>query len=269
MQKQKDEKLDNDTKRTILTKFLNYLQIGASESDGFINNDFQTSPNDKGFKEGGSVEMSFSIIKNESYEYRKIWQEALSKINDNDAINEIVERIKNAKPKNRFPKIIYNQDYIIDEIVRKTSININDAFLISLAIDECGLNPHYYSQLIKDYEYLDKLPLWNLLKIKEETFNGKEANLSGTDDEIIYENIQRNLFRLDFKIANKIIKSWEPNGYYIVLKAMRLASQDNQRDNAFKLLSDYLQNCMPCKLPIIFQTNIHGHTTQKTFTNMG
>lgn len=241
LQKQKDEKLDNDTKRTILTKFLNYLQIGASESDGFINNDFQTSPNDKGFKEGGSVEMSFSIIKNESYEYRKIWQEALSKINDNDAINEIVERIKNAKPKNRFPKIIYNQDYIIDEIVRKTNININDAFLISLAIDECGLNPHYYSQLIKDYEYLDKLPLWNLLKIKEETFNGKEANLSGTDDEIIYENIQRNLFRLDFKIANKIIKSWEPNGYYIVLKAMRLASQDNQRDNAFKLLSDYIE----------------------------
>ena len=68
--------------------------------------------------------------------------------------------------------------------MRKSTINSVDAFLISLAIDECGLNPHYYSRLIKDYDELCKLPLWNLLKFKEETFNGKDSKLPGTDDEI-------------------------------------------------------------------------------------
>lgn len=125
--------------------------------------------------------------------------------------------------------------------MRKSTINSVDAFLISLAIDECGLNPHYYSRLIKDYDELCKLPLWNLLKFKEETFNGKDSKLPGTDDEIIYENIQRNLFHLNFKKANGIIKRWKPDGYFIVLKAMRLASQDNQSDKAFKLLSDYIE----------------------------
>lgn len=245
LQKYKDKKLNNDIKREILTKFLKYLQPGDFASKEYINGDSSIGPDEKDPLKGKSGNVStnstYSIVKKYSYEYRQLWQEALSKINDNNAINDIIEKIKKTKPRNRFPKIIYNQDYIIDEIVRKTTIDINDAFLISLAIDECGLNPHYYSRLIKDYEELDKFPLWNLLKVKEDTFNGKVDKLFGTDDEIIYENIQRSLFHLDFKAADNIINQWTPCGYFIVLRAMRLASQNTKQDEAFELLSEYIK----------------------------
>lgn len=245
LQLQKDKKLDNDTKRVILTKFFVFLGTGVPENENFINGDSSADPDKEKEGEVKSVDtQSVLTFKNaipDSYDYKKLWQEALSRINDNIVINDIAARIKDSKPQNRFPKVIYNQDSIIDSIVRKSTINSVDAFLISLAIDECGLNPHYYSRLIKDYDELCKLPLWNLLKFKEETFNGKDSKLPGTDDEIIYENIQRNLFHLNFKKANGIIKRWKPDGYFIVLKAMRLASQDNQSDKAFKLLSDYIE----------------------------
>lgn len=245
LQLQKDKKLDNDTKRVILTKFFVFLGTGVPENENFINGDSSADPDKEKEGEVKSVDtQSVLTFKNaipDSYDYKKLWHEALSRINDNNVINDIAARIKDSKPQNRFPKVIYNQDSIIDSIVRKSTINSVDAFLISLAIDECGLNPHYYSRLIKDYDELCKLPLWNLLKFKEETFNGKDSKLPGTDDEIIYENIQRNLFHLNFKKANGIIKRWKPDGYFIVLKAMRLASQDNQSDKAFKLLSDYIE----------------------------
>ncbi len=245
IEKQRKETLDNDTKRTILTNFLKFLKLGDSEGNEFINGDSQISPDEKESQEGKSVDVStlstFSLVRKELYEYRKLWQEALSKINDNSATASIVEKIKKAKPANRFPKIIYNQNYIIDGIVRKTKIDINDAFLLSLAIDECGLNPHYYSKLIKDYEELNKSPLWNLLKVKEETFNGRTTKLSGTDDEFIYENIQRSLFHLDFKEADDLIQHWLPCGYFIALKSMRLASQYSKQDEAFELLGEYIK----------------------------
>ena len=79
-----------------------------------------------------------------------------------------------------------------------------------------------------------------ILKEKEGTFNGKESQLSGTDDELVYENIQRNLFHLKFKETNSIINNWKPSRYFIVIKAMRLATQENKQDNAFMLLSDYI-----------------------------
>lgn len=245
LQKQKDGEIDNDTKRTILTKFLVFLGLGVTGSEEFINADSSIGQNEKNAEEEKSINayktLTITSAGLASYEYKKLWQEASSRINDNNVINDIAARIRNAKPHNRFPKVIYNQDYIIDTIVRKSTINGTDAYLLALAIDECGLNPHYYSRLIKDYEELNKLPLWNLLRIKEETFNGKDSKLTGTDDEIIHENIQRNLFHLEFKKANNIIKRWKPKGYFIALKAMRLASQDDQRDKAFELLSDFIE----------------------------
>ena len=245
LQLQKDKKLDNDTKRVILTKFFAFLGTGVPENEEFISGDSSANPDKEKEGEVKSVYtqsvLTFKNAISKSYDYKKLWQEASSKINDKIIINDIAARIREAKPQNRFPKIIHNQDYLIDNIVRKSAINGADAYLLALAIDECGLNPHSYSGLIKDYDELNKLPLWNLLKLKAETFKGKDTKLTGTDDEIIYENIQRNLFHLDFKKANNTIKRWKPKDYFIALKAMRLASQNDKHDKAFKLLSDYIE----------------------------
>lgn len=234
------KKLDNENKRTIQTHFLKFLNEGISDSEVFINPDSQNYEIRRSLSVDDSQLFVLNNIKQKTYDYRDLWSEALSKIDDNNAIDGIIQKIKDAKPQNRFPKIIYNQDSIIDHIVRKSQIDIHSAYLLALAIDECGLNPHYYSRLIKDYEELNKLPLWSLLKEKEGTFNGTETQLSGTDDELVYENIQRNLFHLKFKETNSIINNWKPSRYFIVIKAMRLATQENKQDNAFMLLSDYI-----------------------------
>ena len=234
------KKLDNENKRTIQTHFLKFLNEGISDSEVFINPDSQNYEIRRSLSVDDSQLLVLNNIKQKNYDYRDLWGEALSKIDDNNAIDGIIQKIKDAKSQNRFPKIIYNQDSVIDHIVRKSQIDIHSAYLLALAIDECGLNPHYYSRLIKDYEELNKLPLWSLLKEKEGTFNGKESQLSGTDDELVYENIQRNLFHLKFKETNSIINNWKPSRYFIVIKAMRLATQENKQDNAFMLLSDYI-----------------------------
>lgn len=108
-------------------------------------------------------------------------------------------------------------------------------------MDEYGVNPHYYSQIIQDYEELDKLPLWNLLRVKEASFNGDDATLDNSEDEFVYENIQRNLFHLNFEKANDLIGKWEPQSDFVVQKAMRLAAMKGQKDIAFNMLSEYIK----------------------------
>lgn len=246
LQKQKDEKLDNDTKRTVLTSFLKFLRSNNSGSDEFVNvgdsliQEIKDKENEYGNSVDSSNETKLITARRDSYDYRKLWGEASSKIDDIDSINGIVERIKDAKPQNRFPKIVSNQESVTFEIMHKSKLSDKDAFLFALAVDELGLNPHYYSQVIQDYEELNKLPLWNLLKIKESTFNGDETLCQDGSDEFVYENIQRLLFHLDFEKANKLIENWNPSNGYILQKVMRLAAINEHQDEAKELLNNYI-----------------------------
>ena len=253
LSKKKEKKLNNDDKRIVLTSFLKFLNkeiktIGEQSQQLDGNYDavsLNTSQNKEEIVDSSLLGFNslskLSTVRPNAYIYRKIWYEASGVVSNNENADNLVIRIKQAKQTNRFPKIVYNQDNLIDSIIRKNKINNSDAFLLALAIDECGLNPHYYSKVIKDYDELDKLPLWNLLKTKEDTFNGVNTILPNVNDDIIYENIQRRLFNLDFKKANTAIKRWKPIGYFIIAKAMRLASIKDQREKAFDLLANYIK----------------------------
>lgn len=254
LNKRKEEKLENEDKRRVLTSFLRYLRketktIGEQSQQLDGNHDAaspESNLNDSKENIGSSLgdyttNVNLSTVKPNAYAYRKLWYEAYGVVSNQEDTGSIAYKIKQAKQINRFPKIIYNQDNFIDSIVRKTIISESDAYLFALAIDECGLNPNYYSKLIQDYGELDKIPLWNLLKVKEETFKGNGTKLSDIDDSIIYENIQRNLFHLEFKKAHDTIMRWIPNGYFVITKAMRIASIKDQRDNAFDLLANYIK----------------------------
>ena len=245
LQKQKDNKLDNDTKREILTMFLRFLRTSVPGSDEFINGQSIQEVKDENNENGNSVDSSnkTSLVaaRKGSFDYRKLWREALSKIDNIEAFDAIVKRIKDAKSQNRFPKVVVNQGIIVQDIAQKSKLNNNDAFLLALAMDEFGVNPHYYSQIIQDYEELDKLPLWNLLKVKEASFNGDDAALENSGDEFVYENIQRCLFHLNFGKASDLIEKWEPQSDFVVQKAMRLASITGQKKVAFSMLSEYIK----------------------------
>lgn len=241
-QYEKENKLENSVKREIITKFLQYLNDTTDNIDSYnINSEIEGKKQNAENDHANSAQLAtFVNTKTDSYAYRTLWRNIPPELNDADAVSNILNQIKEAKDKNLFPKIVYNQEYIITEITRKKRLNSNEAFLLALAIDECGLNPHYYSKVIQDYEELDKLPLWNLLKIKEASFNGDDSMLQDNSDESVYENIQRLLFHLDFEQANKLIESWTPGKGFVIQKAMRLAAINECRDVAIKYLDDYI-----------------------------
>lgn len=219
------KRLNNDDKRDILTYFLKFLASG-------IKNINEQSP---------QLEEKLKSLK-PTYSYRKLWNEACEKVYGKESIDKILMEIMGLRPTNKFPKIIYNQEHIIDVIIYKSKLSKEEAQLLALAVDECGLNPHYYSQVIQDSRSLDKLPLWNLLKAKEDTFNGVSTKLLRKGDSCFYENIQRSLFHLDFKKANRLIKQWKPSGHFIFVKAMRLAALKGQQEIAFNTLVDYIRD---------------------------
>ena len=245
--KTQKKEIKNEDRRIILTKFFEYLREETKtivEQSQKLDGNYEVEIEAQN-KEIDRIGINPSIatlseVRPNTYAYRKLWYEAYSRTSNKENVDDILKTIIEAKPANRFPKLIYNQDSTIDNIIRKTKINKTDASLLALAIEECGLNPHYYSKVIHDHEELIKLPLWSLLKIKEDTFNGVDAQIIGEEDNIIYENIQRLLFHLDFKRANYNIKRWKPSGLYIIAKAMRLASIKDQQDDALKLLAHYI-----------------------------
>lgn len=183
-----------------------------------------------------------SIIQKElSYKYLQAWNEAEDLLYKEDNLDGITKKIDKQKKSIDFCKNIHPQEGSIYQLLRRQPTGKDEASLLALAIDECGLNPYYYSKVIQDYEELEKLPLWKLLKAKEATFNGDEAILHEEGDEYVYENIQRNLFHLDFDKANDLIENWSPGNSFVVQKAMRLATINEHRDEAKVLLTGYIE----------------------------
>lgn len=239
------EKLDNDIKRWVLTRFLGYLRADSAGSKDYSMTGGHDSPPTNCLKDdkdtsNSSTSEDLSIVKTDAYEYRKIWKEVSSKVSNGEELDDIVQRIKEAKRKNRFPKMVHNQESVILEMARKANLINNEAFLFALAVDEYGVNPYYYSKVFTDCEELEQQPLWNLLKIKESTFNGDDSILPNDTDACVYENIQRRLFHLDFDKANKLIENWNPDNNFIIQKAMRLAAINEHREEAKELLFNYI-----------------------------
>lgn len=222
---------------------------GVDSFRSFLKQELSTYVRQKYGKKGKSqkkeikVKIRESSIKQKelSYKYLLAWDKAENLLYQEGNLNEITQKIDKQKKSIVFCKNIHPQEGSINQLLRKHPLGKDEACLLSLAIDECGLNPYYYSKLIQDYEELDKLPLWKLLKAKEATFNGDETILQDGGDEYVYENIQRNLFHLDFDKANDLIENWSPSNDFVVQKAMRLAAINGHRDEAKALLSSYIE----------------------------
>lgn len=233
---------NNIEKRDILVKFFRYLgqcdivsQIQSYESNN--GNSANNTNNNKSIIK----DTQLTVIKSNTYAYRKMWKDISSSIYNKGEISSVISKIKRSKVLNRFPKVVFSQENTLTSIARKSQITEDEAYIFSLAMDECGLTPYYYSQLLKDYTKLDKEPTWQLLKIKEETLNGTKEQINSSNDSVVYENLQRNLFHLDFESAKKIIDQWMPSGYYMPAKIMRLAAYREERSNAYNLVADFIK----------------------------
>ena len=231
----------NAKRRDILVHFFQYLKT----CDTDCQNQFYDAKAEEIFQERNE-ELSISNsslltkLKSNIFAYRKTWQDVSSFIRQRNNIDSIITQLKEYKIWNKFPKVVFYQEHILPNIAGKSDMTADEAYIFALAMDECGLNPHYYSRLIKNHAELDKNYIWQLLKVKEETFNGTEELIKTTEDSAIYENLQRHLFHLNFEGAKKLIDNWTPQGYYMIAKAMRLAAFRERRDAAYDLLADFI-----------------------------
>ncbi len=178
--------------------------------------------------------------KETSYRYRKLWQQLSIKLRNEDNLRNDVNKLYKEKEKNMFPKYVYNQSVVINSILRKKNLCNDTAEILALAINEVGLLPSYYSNLVKDYKDFDKINSWKLLKTKEATFRGESIMINSKDNESIYENIQRLLFHLNFNEAKSMVCTWKVSSYWILHKAMRMACMEDKLNEACQILESFI-----------------------------
>ena len=231
----------NTKRRDILVHFFQYLKTcDADCQNQFYDAEVEEISQNRDEELPISNSSLLTKLKSNIFAYRKTWQDVSSFIRQRNNIDSIITQLKEYKIWNKFPKVVFYQEHILSNIAGKSEMTADEAYIFALAMDECGLNPHYYFRLIKNYAELDKNYIWQLLKVKEETFNGTEEHIKTTEDCAIYENLQRHLFHLNFEGAKKLIDNWTPQGYYMIAKAMRLAAFRERRDDAYDLLADFI-----------------------------
>lgn len=178
----------------------------------------------------------YKIIKskNAHYEYRKLWGEIRK---NKDFTKRKIGQIQKKSQLCRFSKIIFPQEYLLNQLMTKEPLTEGKAFLFALAVKDIGQVPSYYVSYRKDDEELHKQPLWQRLIEREKTLRGAVETLSETEDSwVSYEHIQRSLFHLDFSKSKELINQWDAKDYWIQNKAMRMAVYEDQLKDAQNLL---------------------------------
>ncbi|MBF1414269.1 MAG: SIR2 family protein [Prevotella histicola] len=233
--------------KEILESFLKFLckteKEVLKETDGKANSSYERTLVTSTESKTEKVEITTSE-KNISFEYKELWNEASLKFNRQENLSEISERIKKAKTKYPFCKVVYNQERFIETALRrKGDLTEPEAYLFALAVKETGQLPSYFSKFLQDKPILDLIPLWKLMIQRGETLKGSTEllQLSNPPDDIIYENIQRELFHLEFEKAHKLLEDWDAKGYWLQAKAMRLAAFYGS-EKAFGILSSYIDS---------------------------
>ena len=195
-------------------------------------------------KKGGEVvAKTIAKAKSQTYDYRKLWEEARERVYKKKNITEITKKIVTKKKTNRFVKVIFPQESLINLLMKKEPLNEEKACLFALAVSDIGQIPSYYNVYHIDDAELNKQSLWIQLKEREKTLGGSNRPLLNdlTSDWGIYEQIQRHLFHFDFLQAKELVDKWDAKGYWIQAKAMRMAVYPELRKEVQSLLDNTIK----------------------------
>lgn len=159
------------------------------------------------------------------FDYRKLWEDV---IHSKELSKNLLGRIKKMSILCRFPKVIFPQENVINQLMRKEPLTEDKAFLFALAVKDIGQIPSYYVNYHKDDAELNKQPMWIKLLEREKSLHGSSDLLvCSKEDWAKYEQIQRTLFHLDFTKAKELITNWDAKGFWVQNKAMRMAMYDD------------------------------------------
>ena len=177
--------------------------------------------------------------KNTHYEYRKLWGEIRK---NKDFTKRKIGQIQKKSQLCRFSKIIFPQEYLINQLMTKEPLTEGKAFLFALAVKDIGQIPSYYINYRKDDEELQKQPLWQCLIERENTLRGATETLSVPEENWAFnEQIQRCLFHLNFSKSKELTNQWDAKDYWIQNKAMRMAVYEDQLKDAQQLLDEIIK----------------------------
>lgn len=193
-------------------------------------------------KKKGSIIKTIADAKSQTYDYRKLWEKVGELIYKKKSITGVTQKIVTKKKTNRFVKVIFPQEGIINRLMKKEPLSEEKARLFALAVSDIGQIPSYYNIYHKDDAELNKQPLWIQLKEREETLSGSKEPLNDlTSGRSIYEQIQRYLFHLDFSQAKELVNKWDAKEYWIQAKAMRMVVYPELRNEARSLLDNAIK----------------------------
>lgn len=243
-------------KKIILESLFNYLRLSEENytSQSYINQDNGISVLDGEKKDGSlTVENNGAKIGTQSstlveakakfFDYRNLWEETYNAITGKNDLRDIVAKLEILKMTCRFSKVIFPQENLINQLMKKEPLTVEKAYLFALAVSDIGQLPSYYGNYHKDDVELNRQPLWILLKEREKTLRGASEILNdASDDWSIYEQLQRRLFHLDFSQAKRLIEDWQAKGGWVQAKAMRMAVYPEYQNEALSLLGKAIKN---------------------------
>lgn len=169
------------------------------------------------------------------FDYRKTWEDILQKRNYS---KKAVEKIRKKKKLCRFPKVIFPQESLVQQLMTKEPLTEEKAALFSLAVKDIGQIPSYYVNYHKEDVELSKQPVWIRLIEREKTLHGSMDVLSDKEDWAVYEQIQRSLYNLDFAKSKELLCYWSTKDYWSQNKAMGLAVYEDKQKEAQTLLDE-------------------------------
>lgn len=173
------------------------------------------------------------------YDYRKSWEDVLH----GEITKEKINRIDKLKQKCRFLKVIFPQEHFVNQNMTKGALSKEKAHLFALAVNDIGQVPSYYDNYHKEDSELNGNELWQKLKERESTLRGSFNTLPClTEDWMIYEQIQRSLFHLDFTKAIQMNLSWNASKEWVQAKAMRMAVTPDYIEDARTLLDSSIES---------------------------
>jgi len=172
------------------------------------------------------------------FDYRKTWEDILQKRNYS---KKAVEKIRKEKKLCRFPKVIFPQESLVQQLMTKEPLTEEKAALFSLAVKDIGQIPSYYVNYHKEDVELSKQPVWIRLIEREKTLHGSMDVLSDKEDWAVYEQIQRSLYNLDFAKSKELLCYWSTKDYWSQNKAMGLAVYEDKQKEAQTLLDETIK----------------------------
>ena len=169
--------------------------------------------------------------------YGDLWNELYDGIYKNKDVSSTLIQIRKAKKEYPIPKDVRQQEQVISLLLRRQEAwpeCYQDAFLMALQ-DKGQWWGLYFNEVPERMGKMAEMPLANKQIERGVSLlcapNYEDAVEVRKGDEATYENIMRKAFTLDFAAMKAMLREWQPQGFWIVRRALLLNLFEKDKDS--------------------------------------